>query len=113
MSETEFIVAVVAVGGGIALTGFIFHGIFSLIRMAIESRSRNKASVSGEMIQAKEFHEFKNRMEKRVQALEAVVASVDYPDDVHISDSELDLGDEFTDLESAGKGALRNQLRSR
>jgi hypothetical protein len=115
MSEFELIIAIVAVGGGIALTGFIFHGIFSLIRMGIESRSRNKAEASGEVVSVKEFREFKNRMEKRVQTLEAVIASEDFiagGADENLLNG-LDLDEDFIDQELSQKGALRNQLRSR
>jgi hypothetical protein len=115
MSELELLIPIFAIAGGIALTGFIFHGIFSLIRMAIESRSRNKITASGEVVTAREFQEFKNRMEKRVQTLEAVIANEDYiaggADEARMTG--LDLDEDFTNIEVQEKGTLRNQLRSR
>ena len=108
MDGPEFVLAVLAIGGGIFLTAYIFGNIFKLIRTGIESKG-NKGQVSGDAVNMKEFIEYKLKVEKRIQTLEAIVVDQDL-----IDQRKLDAHNKTIDvepLEEENDKFLRNRLR--
>ncbi|HAC16597.1 MAG TPA: hypothetical protein DCE78_11745 [Bacteroidetes bacterium] len=108
MDGPEFVLAVLAIGGGIFLTAYIFGSIFKLIRMGIESKN-SSGKVSGDVVSMKEFIEYKLRAEKRIQTLEAIVVDQDL-----IDQRKLDAHNKTIDVEpqeEENDKFLRNRLR--
>lgn len=108
MQPPEFILAIIAIVGGLWLTGYIFGNIFKLIRTSIESR--NSKNLSGEAVSMKEFIEYKLKVEKRIQVLEAIAVDQDMIDQKKLRDSGEMI--EVDPSEEEEKG-LRNSLRQR
>ena len=108
MHGPEFVLAVLAIGGGIGLTAYIFGSIFKLIRTSIEAR-HNRGKVSGDVVSMKEFIEYKLKAEKRIQTLEAIVVDQDLIDqrklDAHNQTIDVDPFEEENDK------FLKNRLR--
>ena len=74
MSGEEFIVAIVAIIGGLGFAGFLFWNIFSLIRQWIDRKSGN-ADLNPQFFRA--LGEFKKKTEKRLSNLEAIVSDIE------------------------------------
>lgn len=109
-NELEIILPLVAVVLGVGLTAFIFGGIFKLIRTAIESRS--KSNLPDNVVSMKDFIEYKLKVEKRIQTLEALLVDQDLIDKKKLEarKDRLDIGTEF---EADAEGAnLRNRLKN-
>lgn len=114
MEPGEVIIALVSVVGGLAFAGFLFHGFFSLIRYWMDSRSRNKLAENG-VVSRDEFTQYKVRVEKRLQTLEALVIDEDsgtstgklteYPGEPEDWSGSTQTGT------GESSGVLRNQLR--
>ena len=108
MEGKEFLLAVLAIGGGIGLTAFIFGSIFKLIRTSIEAKY-NRGKESGDVVSMKEFIEYKLKAEKRIQTLEAIVVDQDLIDqrklDTHNQTIDVDPSEEENDT------YLKNRLR--
>jgi len=114
MEPGEVIIALVSVVGGLAFAGFLFHGVFSLIRYWIDTRSRNKLSENG-VVSRDEFTQYKVRVEKRLQTLEALVTDEDRVDAAgklgeYPGEPEDWSGNTQADRDES-TGVLRNQLR--
>ena len=115
MSGEEFIIAVVAIVGGVGLAGFIFYNIFKLIRTWM-SGSNSYDDETFERL-ARAFMQHKKETERRLQNLEAIVT-----DDEHSSSSstkqieeprrtiEIEEDEESGEAKSSD-GNLRNMLR--
>jgi hypothetical protein len=104
MGMEEMMVAIVAIIGGLTFSFFFFAGIFKIIRTWIESRGKSNLPVDA--ISMKEFIEYKLKVEKRIQTLEAIVVDQDL-----IDQKKLDAGnreDIFIDEEEK---VLKNRLR--
>ena len=71
MSGEEFIIAVVAIVGGVGLAGFIFYNIFKLIRTWMSGSSSYDDETFERLARA--FMQHKKETEKRLQNLEAIV----------------------------------------
>lgn len=108
MDGPEFLIAALGIVGGVGLTAFIFGSIFKLIRTGMELRHRGK-DVSGDAVSMKDFIEYKLKVEKRIQTLEAIVVDQDLIDQKKLQSSQnlidVDPEDEETDKR------LRNRLR--
>lgn len=76
MSGEEFIIAVVAIVGGVGLAGFIFYNIFTLIRTWIGGGNSSYDDETFERL-ARAFMQHKKETEKRLQNLEAIVTDDD------------------------------------
>lgn len=107
--DQNSIIALVAILGGLGVTTFIFYGIFSLIRYAIDSRRRNTLFDATDVITKREFAEFKARVEKRLQNIEAITTEIDM--DENLSQFKSHAEEEDTSRENSR--TLRNQLRSK
>ena len=110
MDGPEFVIAAIAILGGIGLTAYIFGSIFKLIRTAIESRG--KKELPSDVVSMKEFIEYKLKVAKRIQTLEAIVVDQDLIDQRKLRESgnmiDIDKDDTIDDV----KG-LKNSLRDR
>lgn len=108
MDGPEFILAALAIVGGIGLTGYIFGSIFKLIRTGIESR-HNKGQTPANAVSMKDFIEYKLKVEKRIQTLEAIVVDQDL-----IDQRKLDAHNKtivVEPIEEENDKVLRNRLR--
>jgi len=74
MSEWEFIVVLIATVGGLAITGFFFYGIFSIIKAWI-NRNNNSSEIDPQFFKA--LGEFKRSTERRISNLEAIISEMD------------------------------------
>ncbi|MCC5926410.1 MAG: hypothetical protein JJU41_07595 [Bacteroidetes bacterium] len=115
METGEILLGFVAIAGGLAFSAFLFYSFFGLIRYWIDSRSRNKLPMM-DVVSKEEFLQYKTRVEKRLQALEAVVSEEDLAkakkslssnvDDVYLPQSDKPA------TEPSQSSGLRNHLRS-
>ena len=116
MSGEEFIIAVVAIIGGVGLAGFIFYNIFNLIRTWIGGSSSYDDETFERLARA--FMQHKKETEKRLQNLEAIVTE----DDQSTSSTtkqieepkrtiEFDEGEDESEDAKSSDGNLRNMLR--
>jgi len=108
MDGPEFILAALAIVGGVGLTAYIFGSIFKLIRTGIEMRHRGK-DVSGDAVSMKDFIEYKLKVEKRIQTLEAIVVDQDLIDQKKLQANQNLIDVDPEDEESDKR--LRNRLR--
>lgn len=108
MEGPEFLIAALGIVGGVGLTAFIFGSIFKLIRTGMELRHRGK-DVSGDVVSMKEFIEYKLKVEKRIQTLEAIVVDQDLIDQKKLQSAQ-NLIDVDPEEEESDK-RLRNRLR--
>jgi hypothetical protein len=108
MDGPEFILAALAIVGGVGLTAFIFGSIFKLIRTGIELKHRGK-EVSGDVVNMKEFIEYKLKVEKRIQTLEAIVVDQDLIDQKKLQANQNMIDVDPLDEDSDKR--LRNRLR--
>lgn len=110
MEGPEFLIAAIAIVGGIWLTAYIFGNIFKLIRTGIESRS--KSGLPSDVVSMKEFIEYKLKVEKRIQTLEAIVVDQDLVDQRKLRETGnmIDVDKDEADVDVKG---LRNSLRDR
>jgi hypothetical protein len=117
MDTGEVLIAVIAVAGGLSFAAFLAYSFFGIIRYWIDSRSRKKMPF-GDVVSKDEFLEYKTRVEKRLQALEAVASDEELTkvrvslsqgmQDVVPSSSERNKEDKD---EQAASPRLRNHLR--
>lgn len=105
MGFEEMVLGVVAIVGGLAFSFFFVAGIFRLLRTWIESRSKKNLPVDA--ISMKEFIEYKLKVEKRIQTLEAIVVDQDMIDQKKLEAGKSHAEVEFEDDEKV----LRNRLR--
>lgn len=108
MDGPEFILAALAIVGGVGLTAYIFGSIFKLIRTGIELRHRGK-DISGDAVNMKDFIEYKLKVEKRIQTLEAIVVDQDLIDQKKLQANHNLIDVDPEDEESDKR--LRNRLR--
>jgi hypothetical protein len=104
MGPEEFMVAAIAIVGGLALSFFFFAGIFKIVRTWIESRG--KANLPVDAVSMKEFIEYKLKTEKRIQTLEAIVVDQDL-----IDQKKLDAGNREDEFNDEQEKVLKNRLR--
>lgn len=115
MSEQEFILALVAVVGGIGFAGFIMYNVFSLIRTAIE-RKKSPASSGIDPQFFRALADFKKSTESRLNNLETIISQEE--DDLTLVDTtfeenrsiEIEEEHESIDVKKAQDGNLRNML---
>lgn len=113
--DFELFIPIIAIVGGLSLSAFFLYGFFSLIRYWIDSRSRKNLPLV-DMVTKDEFLEYKTRVEKRLQALEAVVSDED------LKEAKASLNEGLTDMVRPSSfqdtpspqpaSRLKNQLRS-
>ena len=108
MDGHEFLIAALGIVGGVGLTAFIFGSIFKLIRTGMELRHRGK-DVSGDAVSMKDFIEYKLKVEKRIQTLEAIVVDQDLMDQKKLQSTQNLIDVDPEDEESDKR--LRNRLR--
>lgn len=115
MSGEEFIVAIVAIIGGLGFAGFLFWNIFSLIRQWIDRKSGN-SDLNPQFFRA--LGEFKKKTEKRLSNLEAIVSDIE-EEQYKIEEPQETIGDieiEEQEVRSTSEekkdndGNLRNML---
>lgn len=104
MGMEEMLVATVAIIGGLAFSFFFFAGIFKIIRTWIESRGKSNLPVDA--VSMKEFIEYKLKIEKRIQTLEAIVVDQDL-----IDQKKLDAGNREDTYSADEEKVLKNRLR--
>lgn len=117
MSGEEFIIAMVAIVGGLGFAAFLFWNIFSLIREWINRKS------GGQQLDPNFFKalgEFKKNTERRISNLEAIVTDLE-EENYKLSEGEKSMPEieieeeEVRESESNAKnrdndGNLRNML---
>ena len=108
MDGPEFVLAVLATAGAIGLTVFIFGNIFKLIRTGIEMRHRGRDS-SVDTVTMKEFIDYKLKVEKRIQTLEAIVVDQDLIDQKQLRETQNLI--DVDSVEDDSDKRLRNRLR--
>lgn len=76
MGGPDFVIAIIAIIGGVGLAGYIFSNIFKLLRTWLGG---NKSAYDDETFErlANAFIRHKKETEKRLQNLEAIVADED------------------------------------
>jgi hypothetical protein len=104
MGTEEMMIATVAIIGGLAFAFFFVAGIFKIIRTGIESRGKNNLPVDA--VSMKEFIEYKLKVEKRIQTLEAIVVDQDL-----IDQKKLDAGNREDTFSEEEEKVLKNRLR--
>jgi len=115
MSGEEFIIAVVAIVGGVGLAGFIFYNIFKLIRTWMSGSSSYDDETFERLARA--FMQHKKETERRLQNLEAIVTEDAEPTSSSKKQIEEPRKTIEIDEEEEGKeakssdGNLRNMLR--
>lgn len=117
MSGEEFIIAIVAIIGGLGFAGFLFWNIFSLIRQWINRKSGN-ADLNPQFFKA--LGEFKKNTERRLASLESSVSDLE-EERYRIDEGEKTMGEieiEEEEVRSSSQsnkdtgeqGNLRNML---
>ncbi|HET8865390.1 MAG TPA: hypothetical protein VFM80_06790 [Gracilimonas sp.] len=115
MSGEEFIVAIVAIIGGLGFAGFLFWNVFSLIRQWINRKS-GSADINPQFFKA--LGEFKKNTERRISNLEAIVSDLE-EEQYRLDENQDNMGDieiEEEEIRSSSKkgkdedGNLRNML---
>lgn len=107
MGSNEVFIAFTAIISGLAFSAFFVWVIYKLIRTSIESR-RDK-SIDSDVVNMKEFIEYKLKTERRIQTLEAIVVDQDLIDMKKLENQREKSGqqaEEFT-----GK-VLQNRLKN-
>lgn len=117
MSGEEFVIAMVAIIGGLGFAAFLFWNIFSLIRQWINRKSGN-ADLNPQFFKA--LGEFKKNTERRLTNLEAIASEIEEEkyrldeDEEHKSMGEIEIEEEEVRSSSKSKnendGNLRNML---
>lgn len=74
MSGEEFVLSILAIIGGVGLTGFIFYNIFKIIRTWLGGNSYDDETFER---LARAFMQHKKETERRLQNLEAIVTDED------------------------------------
>ena len=118
MSGEEFVLAIVAIVGGVGLAGFIFYNIFKIIRTWIGGSSSYDDETFERLARA--FMQHKKETERRLQNLEAIVTDDDEPSKSRSSSPkqieeprrtiEIEEDEESQEAKSSD-GNLRNMLR--
>jgi hypothetical protein len=108
MNEMELLVPLFGILAFFGTAIFIFHNIFKLGRIKMESK--NKALDPDLLVELKQFRAFKERTEKRLQALEHI-ASTEEEEETSLF---LDIDDEPlpSKKEEKNTSRLKNQLKS-
>lgn len=115
MSGEEFIIAMVAIIGGLGFAGFLFWNIFGLIKQWINRKSGN-SEINPQFFKA--LGEFKKNTERRLSNLEAIVSDLEEEnyrlDETHETMSDIEIEEkEVRSSSNKGKdsdGNLRNML---
>ncbi|MFD2531088.1 hypothetical protein [Gracilimonas halophila] len=115
MSGEEFVIAMVAIVGGLGFAGFLFWNIFSLIRQWINKKSGN-SDINPQFFKA--LGEFKKNTERRIANLETIVSDLEEEryrlDETHDTMGDIEIEEEEVRSSSnKGKdddGNLRNML---
>lgn len=113
MSFEEMVVALVALIGGITLTGFIFIQIFGLVKSWINRKNTGYSEEDFNRL-ARAFTQHKKEMERRIQNLEAIVADTEDLEKAEPTkqiELQKDEGEQSSSSES-GQRNLKNMLRS-
>lgn len=113
MSGEEFIIAVVAIVGGVGLAGFIFYNIFKLIRTWIGGSEGYDEETFERLARA--FMQHKNETERRLQNLEAIVTDEDHQSSttkqIEEPKNTIEIEDDESKDTKSSDGNLRNMLR--
>lgn len=115
MSGEEFVIAMVAIIGGLGFAGFLFWNVFSLIRQWINRKSGN-SDINPQFFKA--LGEFKKNTERRLTNLETIVSDLEEEryrlDENHETMGDIEIEEEEVRSSSnKGKdedGNLRNML---
>lgn len=111
----EFVIAIVAIIGGLGFAGFLFWNVFSLIRQWINRKSGN-SDINPQFFKA--LGEFKKNTERRITNLEAIVSDLE-EERYRLDENQETMGDieiEEEEVRSSSKkgkdndGNLRNML---
>ncbi len=113
MSPEEFIIAVVAIVGGVGLAGFIFYNIFKLIRTWIGGSEGYDEETFERLARA--FMQHKKETERRLQNLEAIVTDEDNQSSttkqIEEPKNTIEIEDDESEEKKSSDGNLRNMLR--
>lgn len=115
MSGEEFIIAIVAIIGGLGFAGFLFWNIFSLIRQWINRKSGN-TDLDPQFFRA--LGEFKKNTDRRLANLEAIVSDLEEEqyrlDETHETMGDIEVEEQevrsSSEKEKDNDGNLRNML---
>ncbi|MBD3617087.1 MAG: hypothetical protein HUJ22_11005 [Gracilimonas sp.] len=111
----EFVIAIVAIIGGLGFAGFLFWNVFSLIRQWINRKS-GSSDINPQFFKA--LGEFKKNTERRITNLEAIVSDLE-EERYRLDENQETMGDieiEEEEVRSSSKkgkdndGNLRNML---
>lgn len=111
----EFVIAIVAIIGGLGFAGFLFWNVFSLIRQWINRKS-GSSDINPQFFKA--LGEFKKNTERRITNLEAIVSDLE-EERYRLDENQETMGDieiEEEEIRSSSKkgkdndGNLRNML---
>lgn len=113
MNDMEFVIVLIATVAGLALTGYFFHGIFSIIKAWINRKNSN-TDIDPQFFKA--LGEFKRSTERRLSNMEAIIAELE--EEKILADREKATGEitiESEDERNKSKddtdnGNLRNML---
>lgn len=126
MSFEEMVVALFAIVGGLAFTGYVFGKITNLIKAWV---NRNSSEVPAEEFNrlAKAFVKFKKDSERRIQNLEAIIAGDEEAPAASVEEKAPPAGEDAANAQGSSKrihveepspskkdsndGNLRNMLR--
>ena len=113
MSGEEFIIAVVAIVGGVGLAGFIFYNIFKLIRTWIGGSEGYDEETFERLARA--FMQHKKETERRLQNIEAIVTDEEPQSSsakqIKEPKKSIEIDDEESEDTKSSDGNLRNMLR--
>lgn len=115
MDEERFIISLVAIVFGTALTGFVLHNVFSIIKSWINRKSgTSSGDINPQFFKA--LGEFKKTTERRMSNLETIVSDLE-EEKIRIPESSSSTGEieiENTKVRSApakkDDSNLRNML---
>lgn len=115
MTGEEFVIAMVAIIGGLGFAGFLFWNIFSLIRQWINKKG-GSSDINPQFFKA--LGEFKKNTERRITNLETIVSDLEEEryrlDEPHDTMGDIEIEEEEVRSSSnKGKdddGNLRNML---
>lgn len=113
MTFEEFVVAIVAIVCGTALTGYLFGKFFGLIKSWIESRRQSYDEEAFNRL-AKAFTQYKRDTERRLRNLETIATEEDPSSPAALKQTyktiEIEDNEDATKSDTANTG-LKNMLR--